>query len=206
MKIIAEKLEKKFRKERIFTDFSYQFEQGNSYAITGPNGSGKSSLLKILSFYSLPTNGSLTLLDSKGHHIANDLSYKYVSYAAPYIQLIEEFTLYELLEFAIQAKLIDTNTKKEEFEQFLDLYPIKGKLIANYSSGMRQKIKLGLALFSKRPILLLDEPCTNLDRKAKDWFFEKLNNEKNRLIILASNEKEEIDFCQKSISIEEFKK
>lgn len=205
MNIKIEKLEKKFRKEWIFTDFSYLFEQGNSYALTGPNGSGKSTLLKTLSFYSLPTKGSIILIESNGKEISEDKAYSHISFTAPYLQLIEEFTLSELLDFTVKTRLIPPITLGE-FEKFIDLQPGAQKLIANYSSGMRQKIKLGIALSSNRPILLLDEPCTNLDRKAKDWFFEKLQFLKDKLIIIASNEKEEIDFCQKSISILDFKK
>ncbi len=205
MKIVTEKLEKKFRKERIFTDFSFQFNLGNAYAITGPNGSGKSTLLKILSFYSLPTKGTITLFDQDNQALSSDLAYKNVSFASPYIQLIEEFTLSELVNFSIQANFLSAGITIEQFENYINLNPTKEKTIANYSSGMRQKIKLGLSLLSKRSILLLDEPCTNLDRNAKNWFFEKLEEERNRLIIIASNEKEEIDFCKNSISIFDYK-
>jgi ABC-type multidrug transport system ATPase subunit len=204
MKIVTEKLEKKFRKEWIYTDFSFVFEQGQSYALTGPNGSGKSTLLKILSFYSLPTKGSISLFNHN-ELIKEEKTFQYISFAAPYVQLIEEFTLQELLEFSVKSKYI-TPISLSDFEDYIDLKTNSSKLISNYSSGMRQKIKLGLSLISHRPILLLDEPCTNLDRKAKDWFFEKLKLQKEKLIIIASNEKEEIDFCEKSISILDFKK
>lgn len=205
MKIVTEKLEKKFRKEWIFTDFSYQFEQGNAYALTGPNGSGKSTLLKILSFYSLPTRGNIKMFQQT-ISIPTEIAYKHIAFSSPYIQLIEEFTLSELVQFCKNAHLITENTTLEAFENYIELSPGKEKLISNFSSGMRQKVKLGLSLFSNRPILLLDEPCTNLDRKAKDWFFTKLEETRDRLIIIASNEKEEIDFCQKSISILDYKK
>lgn len=205
MNILAEKLEKKFRKEWIFTDFSYQFEQGKSYALTGPNGSGKSSLLKILSFYSLPTKGSIQLLDQENTIINEDKAHTYISFAAPYIQLIEEYTLPELLDFCINSSFI-TPITIDEFEQLIELKPGANKQIGNYSSGMRQKIKLGLSLLSNRPILLLDEPCTNLDRYAKEWFFKLIEKNRHKLIILASNEKDEIGFCQNTISIIDYKK
>lgn len=206
MKIIAEKLEKKFRKECIFSDFSFNFESGNAYAITGPNGSGKSSLLKIISFYSLHTKGLLSLIDESNSAVNPDLAYKYISFAAPYVQIIEEFTLSELISFATTTHLINTSVGLKEFENFIELSPAKEKLLNQYSSGMRQKIKLGLAMLSQRPILLLDEPCTNLDRNAKDWFFKKMELQKEKLIILASNESEEINFCQQQIQIERYKK
>lgn len=205
MKIITEKLEKKFRKEWIFTDFSYDFEQGKSYALTGPNGSGKSSLLKILSFYSLPTKGSIQLVNHNTNIIKEDEAHAFISFTAPYIQLVEEYTLPELLEFCINSSYI-TPISTDEFEHIIELKPGANKQIGNYSSGMRQKIKLGLSILSNRPILLLDEPCTNLDRNAKDWFFKQIEKNRNKLIIIASNEKEEIDFCQQTISILEYKK
>jgi ABC-type multidrug transport system ATPase subunit len=70
---------------------------------------------------------------------------------------------------------------------------------------MRQKIKLGFALLSERPILLLDEPTTNFDEQAKKWFFNRLNDQRHKLIIIASNELNEIEFCSEKISIIEFK-
>jgi len=205
MHIVAENLERKFRKEYIFQNFSYTFHSENSYAITGPNGSGKSTLMKILSTYSLPTKGSLKVFNETKELINPDHQHQYISFAAPYTQLIEEFTLEELIDFILPLNYIPNTYSIQKFEEFIELKPDRNKYIQNYSSGMRQKIKLGLALISNRPILLLDEPCTNLDRHAKNWFFKKLSENENKLIIIASNEEEEINFCKNQLSILDYK-
>jgi ABC-type multidrug transport system ATPase subunit len=134
-----------------------------------------------------------------------DLVYSQITYAAPYVELIEEYTLAEHLEILSKNNYLPSSITLETLERFIDLQPGRYKLIKNYSSGMRQKIKLGFALLSERPVLLLDEPTTNFDEQAKNWFFERLEQQRNKLIIIASNEAREINFCQEKISIQEFK-
>jgi len=119
--------------------------------------------------------------------------------------LIEEYTLQEHLELLKKNKYLPSSTSIESFESFIDLQPNRLKLIKNYSSGMRQKIKLGFALLSDRPVLLLDEPTTNFDEQAKNWFFNRLEQQRHKLIIVASNEAREIEFCHEKIAIQDFK-
>lgn len=205
MKILAEHVEKKFRKEWVFRSFSYTFESGKSYALTGPNGSGKSTLLKILAQYSLPTKGKVSFLSESNNSIILDECHRMISFAAPYVELIEEFTLTELLNFLISLQALPAHINLVGFQNYVEMRPDQGKFIKNYSSGMRQKIKLGIALLAEKPILMLDEPTTNLDEKAKNWFYQKVNEQKERLIIIASNESQEINLCQFQISILDFK-
>jgi ABC-type multidrug transport system ATPase subunit len=131
--------------------------------------------------------------------------YSQITYAAPYVELIEEYTLVEHLELLKKNQYLPFSINIEYFEQFIELSPDRHKSIKNYSSGMRQKIKLGFALLSDRPVLLLDEPTTNFDESAKNWFFLRLNEQKKKLIIIASNEAREIEFCSHRISIQDFK-
>ncbi|MCZ2482257.1 ABC transporter ATP-binding protein [Aquirufa nivalisilvae] len=205
MKILAEHVEKKFRQEWVVRSFSYSFESGQSYALTGPNGSGKSTLLRILAQYSLPSKGQVSFLHDNQSKIEADQCHALVSYAAPYVELIEEFTLTELLNFLVQLKALPSQISLSQFQDYIELQPDKSKFIKNYSSGMRQKIKLGLALLGERPFLFLDEPTTNLDEKAKNWFYQKIQENRDRLIVIASNEEAEITLCKQRISILDFK-
>lgn len=200
MEILVRNLSKKFRQEFVIRDFNYSFQSGNSYALTGPNGSGKSTLLQLIAQFTLPNAGSVEMLG-----IDPESVYSQITYAAPYVELIEEYTLSEHLHILIKNNYLPASITLEFLEEFIDLQPGRTKLIKNYSSGMRQKIKLGFALLSERPVLLLDEPTTNFDEKAKEWFFDKLNNQREKLLIIASNEGREIDFCTESISISDFK-
>jgi ABC-type multidrug transport system ATPase subunit len=131
--------------------------------------------------------------------------YSQITYAAPYVELIEEYTLVEHLELLKKNQYLPFSINIEYFEKFIELSPDRHKPIKNYSSGMRQKIKLGFALLSDRPVLLLDEPTTNFDELAKNWFFERLKQQKEKLIIIASNEAREIEFCTHRIAIQDFK-
>lgn len=200
MEILATNLSKKFRQEFVIRDFSHQFKVGHSYAITGPNGSGKSTLLQLIAQFTLPNSGKIEMTG-----INPELVYTQITYAAPYVELIEEYTLPEHLAILVKNNYLPSSIDIASLEKFIDLQPGRFKLIKNYSSGMRQKIKLGFALLSERPVLLLDEPTTNFDEQAKQWFFNRLNDQRHKLIIIASNELNEIEFCSEKISIIEFK-
>lgn len=200
MEILATNLSKKFRQEFVIRDFSHQFKAGNSYAITGPNGSGKSTLLQLIAQFTLPNSGKIEMTG-----IDPELVYTQITYAAPYVELIEEYTLTEHLAILVKNNYLPSSIDIDTLEEFIDLQPGRFKLIKNYSSGMRQKLKLGFALLSERPVLLLDEPTTNFDEQAKQWFFNRLNDQRHKLIIIASNELREIEFCSEKIAIVEFK-
>jgi ABC-type multidrug transport system ATPase subunit len=199
MKIIATGIHKKFRQEWVFKSLSYTFESGNSYAIVGQNGAGKSTLLKILAQYSLPNKGTVSF---EGSSVEPN---KLISFAAPYSELIEEFTLPELLDFLINMDFLPSTCDFETFTSFIDLKPSASKFIKNFSSGMRQKVKLGIALASDRPILCLDEPTSNLDESAKQWFYDAMEKQRHKLILIASNEQAEISLCTKQIAISAYK-
>lgn len=200
MEILVQNLSKKFRQEFVIRQFNYTFRSGHSYAITGPNGSGKSTLLQLIAQFTLPNEGKVEMLG-----VDPELVYSQLTYAAPYVELIEEYTLTEHLEILLKNNYLPASVNLDVLEDFIDLHPGKFKQIKNYSSGMRQKIKLGFALLSDRPVLLLDEPTTNFDEKAKNWFFNRLEQQRHKLIIIASNEAREIEFCQEKIAIQDFK-
>jgi ABC-type multidrug transport system ATPase subunit len=200
MEILVQNLSKKFRQEFVIKSFSHSFKSGQSYAITGPNGSGKSTLLQLIAQFTLPNSGTVEMTG-----IDPELAYSHITYAAPYVELIEEYTLSEHLDILVKNKYLPASVTLELLEDFIDLQPGRFKLIKNYSSGMRQKIKLGFALLSDRSVLLLDEPTTNFDEQAKNWFFNRLEQQRHKLIIVASNEAREIEFCKEKIDILDFK-
>lgn len=204
MKILAEHVAKKFRQELVIKQFNYTFHSGNSYALTGPNGSGKSTLLKLLSQFSLPTSGHIHY-HQQDAPISSDDAFQYVAFVAPYTDLIEEFSPSELIEFLRKSTFLPNHFNIEAFEEFSELRTSRSKIIKNFSSGMRQKVKLSLAMASQRPILFLDEPTSNLDETAKAWFEKKLKTQQEKLIILASNEPEEIKQCTHTLSILDYK-
>jgi ABC-type multidrug transport system ATPase subunit len=189
--ISARKICKRFNREWILRNFDYTLESGNVYAVTGPNGSGKSTLLQLLWGQLPPSSGSLTYKND-GAAIALEDIYKHVSIATPYMDLIDEFTLLEQLRFHFKLKPARDNLSVEQVLDAMSLNNAKDKSIANFSSGMKQRVKLGIAFFTQADLLFLDEPGTNLDEPSFDWYLRQLQNIAPQcLTIIASNQASE---------------
>lgn len=205
MKIELHNIAKRYRYEWVLRGVNLHFETGKNYAITGPNGSGKSTLLKILSGHLTPSKGKIqfSLNDSD---LSNELIYKQLSYAAPYIDLIEEFTLTEALHFHYNFKPFINNQTPKDIINLLGFKKAQDKAIRYFSSGMKQRLKLALAICSDTQFLLLDEPTATLDRQGVEWYQDLIRQfADNRLVIVASNVEEDFFFCEERVSILEFK-
>ncbi|NJN34254.1 MAG: ABC transporter ATP-binding protein [Saprospiraceae bacterium] len=211
MVITLSEIGKRFRYEWIFKNINQTFEAGETYALLGPNGSGKSTLMKVLSGHLSPSNGTISF-SHEGQKLDIDAVYLHISYAAPYIDLIEEMTLSEIIGFHARFKPLSFSEDKPltindlvgilGFEKSID------KPIRFFSSGMKQRLKLALAVCTQTPIVLLDEPTTNLDAQGVDWYkklVERFILDQNRLLIVASNIEHDYDFCKKRLSILDFK-
>lgn len=209
MKITLEDTGKKYNREWIFRNLSLEIKSPSSYVISGSNGSGKSTLLKTISGFETPSEGTIIYQNDKLKHVVSpELIYKQVSYAAPYIDVFDEYTIQELFNFYYQLKPLKNGIDYKEFISIIELEKAKEKAIKNFSSGMKQRVKLGLAILSDCPILLLDEPTSNLDKNAIHWYQNLIkNNLENRIVLVASNnQKDESFFCEKEVNIEEYKK
>lgn len=201
IKIETEDLGKRFQREWIYRSLSLHLQSNEAWAITGPNGSGKSTLLQNLSGYTLPTEGQINFF-SEGSPIAPEQFYRYLSVVTPYQELIEELTLTELLSFHFQFKKAAKSQTTEELVELMYLHKARHKLIKHFSSGMKQRLKLGLALFSDSPVLFLDEPTNNLDHQGIDWYQQHLReNMQDRLVIICSNQPYEYEVCRQEIQI-----
>ncbi len=205
MKIIAQNLGKKFRNEWIFRNLNYEFQSGESYTFIGANGSGKSTLLQVLSGFMPHSEGVIDYKnDSKS--ILIDNYYQHLVIAAPYLELIEDFTLTEIVEFHIKFKPFKNNLSILEFIDFIELPKAKNKEVKFFSSGMKQRVKLGLAFWSDSEILMLDEPTSNLDAEATKWYLKNVQEySKNRLLMLCSNQSSEYEFCENILNIQDYK-
>lgn len=203
--LIAENIAKKFEKDWIFRNLSAEFVYGNHYAIIGNNGSGKSTLLQCLAGYSICTKGKVSLtingklIEQVNHHLQ-------ISIAAPYLELIEEMTAFELLSFHQKFKPLVPQLNIKEILDIIQLSQTKKKLIKNFSSGMKQRLKLAQAIFSDCPILLLDEPTTNLDTQGTALYHQLIDDFcLQKLIIVCSNDPQEYSFCKSTLNINDFK-
>ncbi len=205
-RLVLEKIGKRYRSEWIFKDVSFAFEQGKRYALLGHNGSGKSTLMQIISGFLTPSRGNLTwFLDKEQQNL--DYFYTQISFAAPYIELIEELTLEEAIIFHQKFKPFPKDFDTKKIIELLG-FP-KGNIhkeVRYFSSGMKQRLKLVLALCADTPIVLLDEPTTNLDTQGIDWYRNLvLSFTKNKIFIVASNILQDYDFCEERILVENFK-
>lgn len=205
MQIAVEGLGKRYQKEWIFRNITTEFATGTSYAITGPNGSGKSTLLQLLTSFFPPTEGQLVYTSDKTP-IPVEEHYQYFDIITPYLEIIEEFTLREFLSFHFKFKKLKVGYSPADFVKEVYLEKDMDKLISNFSSGMKQRLKLGLAFFSESPIAFLDEPTSNLDEKGVNWYLKHVKeNRKRKLVVISSNQQYEYDFCEKVIHIPDYK-
>ncbi len=203
MRIVLENIEKKFNKDILFTSVNLIFELNNKYALIGANGSGKSTLLQIISSYLSPNKGSISYV-IKNKKIEADQLFQYISIAAPYLELIEEMTLIEFLEYHFSFK--KNKIGIHEMISLVNLDEAKNKPIEKFSSGMKQRVKLLQAFMSDTPILLLDEPCSNLDQDGINLYHQLMEKyTDNRIVIVASNEQQEIAQCNTHIRIASLK-
>ena len=205
-KIVLENTAKRYIKEWVFRDLSYTFEKNNAYVLLGSNGSGKSTLLQVVSSYLSPSKGKVQFFNNE-ELIDSSIIYKLISLATPYMELPEEFTLSEVIDFHLKFKSFRSEISKEEFIKTCYLENARDKIVSNFSSGMKQRLKLGLAILSDTDGLFLDEPTSNLDKKGIIWYKDLISaNIEDRIIVVCSNHiEDEYFFCNEQIQIEEYK-
>jgi len=217
---------KRFNREWIFRNCNYTFNAGTAYAITGPNGSGKSTLLQTIAgainasegsvaVNSLPltvdqapsvNSGNGSSVNGKRLTANNDEFYQHLSIAAPYLELVEEMTATEALQFHASFKPLLAGISIKEIVEIVGLKAAADKQIRFFSSGMKQRMKLAQAIFSDVPILLLDEPCTNLDAIGYTLYHQLIETYcAEKLVIVCSNDIQEFEFCTEKLDIMDYK-
>jgi len=205
MLIKVENLTKTFNKELIVKNLSFNFTEDNNTAIVGANGSGKSTLLKLISGIITPNKGRITY-KFDNQEIPEDKWFSHISFCSPAQELIEEFTLNEMIDFHFRFKKFDEKMSKSTFLEKAYFENHKNKKIGLFSSGMKQRLKLALAMFSESDILLLDEPTTNMDETGIEWYQNNIIKiASKRLTVIASNQKHEFEVCNQIIRIEDYK-
>ncbi len=197
---------KRFNRDWIFKDVNSQLNGGDRLAVLGSNGSGKSTIAKIMSGFIIPSEGSVQLtIDHKLIH--TDQYYQHLSYSAPYLELPEEFTLIEMINFQRKLKSFVNDLSTNEIIHKLGMEKQMFKPIIQFSSGMKQRLKLLLALQSEAAITILDEPTVNLDQQGIAWYRQLITEcNSDRIIIVCSNHQpDEFDFCSQQLLIEQYK-
>ena len=205
MKIRLSEAGKRFNRDWIFRKADFHFESPHSYAITGPNGSGKSTLLQSIGSIIQLSEGKIQYENATGFIQPEDI-FRSISFCAPYLELVEELTLPEYLQFHQQFKPFYPDISQEEIITIIGLQQSVHKQIRNFSSGMKQRVKLAQAIFSDTPVLLLDEPCTNLDAAGISLYQQLMTTYgTKRIVIVSSNDPVEYRFCTHVMSVEQWK-
>ena len=204
MKITLSDAGKRFNREWIFRHFDYSFFSSNAYAITGPNGSGKSTLLQFIAGALMPTEGKIVYYSTDEK--PDTVFYPQLSIAAPYLETIEEMTASEFFRFHLAFKPLIPGLSVSQILDRIGLREAADKQIRYYSSGMKQRVKLGQAFFSDTPVVLLDEPTTNLDAAGVVLYHELVREYcRERLVIVSSNDPLEYSFCETVIDMKNLK-
>jgi len=206
MKIQLANVGKRYNYEWIFRNINYEFTSDSNYVILGANGSGKSTLLQVIAGNLMSSEGNISYLSGQ-KNIVQEHIFTHLSIATPYLDLFEEFTLEESIEFQKKFKSYYKDMDVKHLIDILQLEKAAGKQLKYFSSGMKQRVRLALAIVSQTPILLLDEPTSNLDKKGIDWYQQLIHQySEERLIIVCSNQQElEYTFCDKQLYIEDYK-
>jgi len=192
---------KRFGRHWIVQNFSDTFLGGEQIGIKGRNGSGKSTLLRMLCGQLTPSRGAVRL-SVKGKEITPAERYRHVSWTGPYLEIMEELTILEFLQFHFKLKPLAEGLTIAELPLRLGLDHVRNRKLTDCSSGMRQRVLLGSALYAATEVLLLDEPTVTLDTEAAAWFHDELKTfKKKRLVFIASNDPDDLRNCKRIIEL-----
>jgi len=201
-----ENLVKYFGRRLVFNGINASFKSKNIYGVAGPNGSGKSTFVKIIANLISPTRGIVTH-KYEDKIIINEELHNYIGFVSPYLFLYDEFTAEENLIYFSKIRGISFDRKYSDFLlSELNLIDRKNDLVRSYSSGMKQRLKFIFALLHKPPLIILDEPTSNLDNIGKEKVYELISKEgEKNLVIIASNELDDLKLCSQVLNLEDFK-
>jgi len=206
MKVLLQQAGKKYYNQWVFRSLDLRLDTGETLAVLGPNGSGKSTLLQVISGAYLLNEGSITYLVHERKQEPEEV-FRSVSIAAPYLELVEEFTLEESVKLHFSFKKAMQGLSLPEVIRLSGLGDALHKPVKFFSSGMKQRLKLTLACLSSTSLLLLDEPCANLDENGVQWYGKLIHEfgQGKTIVVCSNSHAEEYAFCSKKISLTDYK-
>ncbi|GIK21854.1 MAG: ABC transporter ATP-binding protein [Ignavibacterium sp.] len=202
----AQQLNKSFGRRLIFNDLNFKFDKPGVFGISGPNGSGKSTLVKIIAGIISASKGKVIHL-LNGKALAEENLHNHIGFVSPYLVLYEEFSTLENLRIFADVRGTEFNKDRVDYllNKFL-LFKRKDDLLKTYSSGMKQRVKFIFALMHFPQLLVLDEPTSNLDEEGKSSVYEIVKEEaKTNIVIIASNERNDLELCNEIVLLEKYK-
>jgi len=194
-----------FGAQTVFQNLNLSLKPGERYAVLGGNGSGKSTLLKSIYGALSLSEGSISW-QVNNKELSPFEAAQQMSFAGPYFELIEELTALDFLNYYGRFRKYLPNCNPQTILEKAWLANAADKEIRNFSSGMKQRLKLALALLSANEVVLLDEPTSNLDPKGMNWFQQLLkDNLGGRSLFVGSNFSEvETFLCEEKLELKEY--
>lgn len=178
---------RRFNRDWIFRGLTLEVASGSHLLIVGPNGSGKSTLLQCVSGFLSLSEGYIERYHA-GTMLSEDATHRHLAMCAPYLEVFDDLTLIESIAFQERFRPFRMGLRADDVARLCELEAHRHKPIRHFSSGMRQRLKLALAILSDASLLLLDEPTSNLDRQAIAWYRHLLETHSGqRTVVVSSN-------------------
>jgi heme exporter protein A len=200
--LTATELSHRFGARRVFAEIGFDVMTGRSMVVTGPNGSGKSTLLMVLLGLLEPSRGQVSYW-ADGSRLSADEFRRRCLLVAPYQSLYDQLTAEENLKFF--ASLRDLSPTGKELSEVLARVGLEGRgddRVDEYSSGMKQRLKLALVLALRPVFVFLDEPSTNLDESGKLVMRQVINDVRAQsVLVVATNEADEVALAEQEVSL-----
>jgi ABC-2 type transport system ATP-binding protein len=203
--IQANGLTKRFGVVRALDKVNFEVKRGEVVGFLGPNGAGKSTTMRILTCFISPSTGSAKV---NSHDVFDNplevrRSIGYLPQRAP---LYTDMTVWEYLKFAAEIRGLDESTFKKRLKKVVEVCGLAqslGKDISTLSHGYRQRVGLGQALIHDPPILILDEPTSDLDPNEKAEVLRYIKEiGKDRTILLSTHNLAEVEeACSRAIIV-----
>lgn len=196
-------ISKSFGARHIVRDLSCELLSGTTTAFVGPNGCGKSTVVKMLAGLLRPDRGSIEL--RLGTTIAERSEIpSYVGLVAPYLNIYDEFTPMELLalHFGLHGRDINHIDSNELFSR-VGLRDRINSRVRTFSSGLRQRVVLALAVSHEPAILVLDEPSITLDDEGRAVVAQEVRHAASRgaIVLVATNDDRERELCSNVVRL-----
>ncbi|ALC55283.1 multidrug ABC transporter ATP-binding protein (plasmid) [Bacillus cereus] len=183
----------------VLENINLNLEKGKIYGFKGKNGSGKTMLFRMISGLILPTNGDIYIDNKKLHET---ISFPpSIGLLIEYPAFLPQYTGFKNLQLLAKIKNIIKETEIKEALEKVGLDPNDKRKFSKYSLGMKQRLGLAQALMENPDIILLDEPTNALDSKGIEDIRKILESEreKGKLILIASHDKEELEYLSDQI-------
>lgn len=202
----AEQIAQTFNNRRVWRNISLSVKNGETLGITGHNGSGKTTLLRVLAGILTPTKGTIRCM-VEGELLQNEAIVRHVGFVAPYLNLYEEFSPLELL--LLLTEMRGDKFSEERAMKLLEHFRLeerRNEAIRSFSSGMKQRCKYLCALQHEPPLLILDEPMTNLDATGIEAVevIIKAHQASGGALLIATNDARDLALCSSTLAVTDY--